>query len=219
MTKPVKKIKIPKGYIVIITGVPGSGKTTLSYELWQKFDEFRLVEETDIVREVIRGYTHFLQENFQDECYNPINLINITQKTKHLTYDELLEQCNYFQKSIEYIILRQKRKGIASIINGVHMMPETLIDISDLNNVVFINLFFSNTNEIVRRLKEREGEMFSEEYIPSLIKKNRTRNQKFKEISLKYKNKFFCIDVCEKTLSQSVNSVIECILMNLNSTM
>ena len=48
---------LPKDLIVFLSGVPGAGKTTLSYELLKKHNEFRLIEEeTDIIREVLRGY-------------------------------------------------------------------------------------------------------------------------------------------------------------------
>ena len=48
-----------KNLILLISGVPGAGKTTISYELLKKMDYFRIVQETDILREIIRGYNDF----------------------------------------------------------------------------------------------------------------------------------------------------------------
>ena len=41
---------LPQNLIVLISGVPGVGKTTISNELLKTHNEFRLVEETDIIR-------------------------------------------------------------------------------------------------------------------------------------------------------------------------
>ena len=45
---------------IVIIGQPGVGKTTISNELLKTHNEFRLVEETDIIREVLRGYESYL---------------------------------------------------------------------------------------------------------------------------------------------------------------
>ena len=36
---------IPDNLVVFICGVPGMGKTTISYELLKKYDKFRIIEE------------------------------------------------------------------------------------------------------------------------------------------------------------------------------
>ena len=46
--------EIPEGFIVFISGVPGVGKTTISYELLKRCNSFRIIEETDLIREVLR---------------------------------------------------------------------------------------------------------------------------------------------------------------------
>ena len=49
-------LQVPKDTIVFISGVPGSGKTTVAYELFKNYCDYRIVEETDIIREILRGY-------------------------------------------------------------------------------------------------------------------------------------------------------------------
>lgn len=71
------KITIPKGYIVFISGVPGSGKTTISYQLLKKIDDFRIIEETDLVREVLLGYNEFLLKEYKSKSQF-LETINIT---------------------------------------------------------------------------------------------------------------------------------------------
>ena len=36
---------LPENLIILISGVPGVGKTTISWELLKMYQEFRLVEE------------------------------------------------------------------------------------------------------------------------------------------------------------------------------
>ena len=57
-----KEYKLPQDLILLISGVPGVGKTTISNELLKTYKEFRLVEETDIIREILRGYKNRLIE-------------------------------------------------------------------------------------------------------------------------------------------------------------
>ena len=44
---------LPDDLIVLISGVPGAGKTTISYELLKIHTEIRLIEETDIIRDIL----------------------------------------------------------------------------------------------------------------------------------------------------------------------
>jgi 2-phosphoglycerate kinase len=115
--------ELPKGFIVFISGVPGVGKTTISYELLKMFDEFRIVEETDLIREVLRGYNDYIKDTFKDKSLLLFEELEISHHTKFLRYQEAKKQCNYMRKSFEKIISRQKRKGITTIINGVHIVP------------------------------------------------------------------------------------------------
>lgn len=55
---------IPEGFIIFVSGVPGVGKTTISYELLKRFNVFRIIEETDLIREVLLGYNAFLEHEF-----------------------------------------------------------------------------------------------------------------------------------------------------------
>ena len=57
---------LPKGFIVFISGVPGVGKTTISYELLKMFSAFRIIEETDLIREVLRGYNEYIENAFKE---------------------------------------------------------------------------------------------------------------------------------------------------------
>ena len=50
------EIEIPDGFIGFISGAPGVGKTTISYELSKRVCVFRIIEKTNLVREILRGY-------------------------------------------------------------------------------------------------------------------------------------------------------------------
>ena len=105
-------LQVPKDTIVFISGVPGSGKTTVAYELFKNYCDFRIVEETDIIREILRGYRKHLALmgiSIPDE---------ITPHNVFLDYATASRQCEVMMNSIIAIVHRQQRKEIPTIING-----------------------------------------------------------------------------------------------------
>lgn len=111
---------LPQNLIVLISGVPGVGKTTISNELLKTHNEFRLVEETDIIREVLRGYESYLTK------IGKLHTENIYSHDIFLSYEMAMQQCHIMKNPLINIIKRQQRKQIPSIINGVHIIPEEL---------------------------------------------------------------------------------------------
>ena len=89
---------LPDDLIVLISGVPGAGKTTISYELLKIHTEIRLIEETDIIRDILRGYNIYLKETcnfeFDKVCSHDI----------FLTYDMAKEQCKIIKNYHIYYI-------------------------------------------------------------------------------------------------------------------
>lgn len=146
-----KKYTLPNDLIVLISGVPGVGKTTISYELLKEHEEFRLVEETDIIREILRGYNEYL-ENIHDTPLNDV----IYEHDIFLSYDMAKHQCRIMKNSIINIIQRQQRKGIPTIINGVHIIPEELYLNIKSPNILFINLYVDSEAALWKRLKIRD---------------------------------------------------------------
>ena len=69
---------------------------------------------------------------------------------KLLSFTEVSLQCTHMKKSIIKIIERQQRKGISTIINGVHIVPEILAELGEKKNIIFINLFISDENKFLR---------------------------------------------------------------------
>ena len=110
-----KEYTLPSKLIVFISGIPGVGKTTISYELLKKYKDFRLVEETDVIREILRGYNLHMSS-----IYNLMPQ-DIYSHEVFLSYEMAKQQCNIMKNSILNIVKRQQRKEIPSIINGVHI--------------------------------------------------------------------------------------------------
>lgn len=165
-------INIPEGLILFISGVPGVGKTTISYELLKRIDRFRIIEETDLMRDILRGYNEFIIKEFGSRVNIDLDTIKISDHNKLLTYDEAKAQCRIMKNSIEQIVLRQRRKGIATIINGVHIIPEVLQEISCNSSVVFINLYISEEKEIYHRIFERDPHSYMLKNTPLIFKAN-----------------------------------------------
>lgn len=161
-----KEYKLPLDLIILISGVPGVGKTTISNELLKTYQEFRLVEETDIIREILRGYNNRLDELgkvSEDEIYAHDVLLN---------YDMAKQQCNIMKNSIINIIKRQQRKQIPSIINGVHIIPEELYTHISFPNILYIILYIKSEDALWERLKKRDPQKYKLECVPYLYKTN-----------------------------------------------
>ena len=207
------EFSIPDGLIVFISGVPGVGKTTISYELLRKINKFRIIEETDLVREVLRGYNDFLKNEFGNQVDFVFETIQITEHTKLLSFDEAKIQCNAMKKSLEHIVARQQRKGIASIINGVHVIPEVMNGIGN-NNIVYINLYVTNEQEIYKRILKRDPASYMLNYIPFIFQTNRDLYLSTEKLSLKY-NYIFNIDVTRLSIEDTIKKIILCISSNV----
>lgn len=202
---------IPDGLIVFISGVPGMGKTTISYELLKKFDKFRIVEETDLIREVLRGYNNHLKNEFGKQVDFIFDKICITDHKKLLSFDEAKIQCEFMQQSFKQIVARQQRKRIATIINGVHIVPEILDNILKDNTIAFINLYVTNEHEIYRRIYKRDATSYMLEHIPFIFQSNTDLYLSTEKIALN-KNNVFNINVTNLNISDTTNAIIDCIM-------
>lgn len=208
-------LSIPNGLIVFFSGVPGVGKTTISYELLKRYNEFRIIQETDLIREILRGYNDYISTTIKDQSTLSVlnTFISIPDHTKIFNYDELIDQCYIMKKSIEMIVARQQRKGISSIINGVHIVPEVLNGISCNGNVIFINLYIDTPEALRLRLLERDHQ----KYLPFLDVSFATNCSLYNSTSLlsqKYPHNFLNIDVTYLTVDQVLNEVIAFIELN-----
>jgi len=202
-------IEIPEGFIVFISGVPGVGKTTISYELLKRFNEFRIIEETDLIREVLRGYNYFLEQEFPTQSNDIMNQIKITDHTKLLSLEEAKQQCNFMRSSFEYIVDRQKRKGISSIINGVHIIPEALNGLAENRNVIYINLYITSEQALYTRLFNRNPESYMINHIPFIYKANMDLYTSTEKLSVKFPYLFNNVDVTELSVDETISKIMQ----------
>ncbi len=201
---------LPDGFIVFISGVPGVGKTTISYELLKRFSQFRIIEETDLIRETLRGYNEFIKSQFGDLSNFIFEKIHITDHTKLLTIDEAKEQCLFMKNSIEQIIARQQRKGISSILNGVHIIPEILNGIAQNKNVIYLNLFVTNEDVIHKRIFNRNPTSYMLEHIPLIFQTNKDLFISTDKLVQKNSKVFNNIDVTSLSVDDTIGTIIKC---------
>ena len=212
---PNIQIEIPEGFIVFISGVPGVGKTTISYELLKRFNTFRIIEETDLIREVLRGYNSFLNQEFPKQSYDILSKVKITDHTKLLSLEEAIQQCNIMRSSFESIVDRQKRKGISSIINGVHIVPETLNGLAENRNVIYINLYVTNEHALYNRLFNRNPESYMINHVSFIYKANIDLYTSTEKLSAKFPYLFNNVDVTELSVDETITKImqlLECLI-------
>lgn len=199
---------IPDNIVIFICGVPGMGKTTISYELLKKYEKFRIVEETDLIREVLRGYNDYLSRKFENQVRFIFEQIYITDHKKLLSFDDAKFQCEIMKTSFEQIVARQQRKGISTIINGVHIVPEVLADMLQNEKVVFINLYVTKEMEIYKRIFSRDSKSYMLEHIPFIFQTNNDLYFSTEKMAVKYRN-VFNVDVTDLSIDSTVSQIVE----------
>lgn len=201
---------IPKGFIVFISGVPGVGKTTISYELLKQCNEFRIIQETDLIREILRGYNDYLEAEIanKDIIKGIYEKISIPDHMKIFNFEELKEQCLIMKRSIEKIVARQQRKGISSVINGVHIVPEVLNGMGLNHNIVYVNLYINSKSDLRSRLSGRDEQKYMP-YLDVSFDANCSLYDSTSLLSLEQPYTFTNIDVTCLTVDQVVEKVIK----------
>lgn len=202
-----KNYILPKDLIILISGIPGVGKTTISYELLKLYDEFRLIEETDVIREILRGYNNHLITTYNME----IN--NIYSRNVFLSYDMAKQQCKIMKNSIINVVKRQQRKGIPSIINGVHIIPEELYRDLSFPNILYINLYLDSKEILCQRLKNRNPQKYNLECIPLLYQTNIDLNNSLNIIP-KNLCRWYSINISKLSIKETLSKINE-ILYNI----
>lgn len=207
---------VPDGFIVFISGVPGVGKTTTSYELLKKCNAFRIIEETDLIREVLRGYNAYLGSQFPQLSHEIGEKIRISDHTKLLSLSEAKQQCEIMLSSFEYIVARQQRKGIPSIINGVHVVPEMLNGLANNHNVIYINLYVNSERELYKRLVNRNPQSYMLEHIPFIFKTNVDLYYSTIKLAKDVPYLFNNIDITNMTVDETLCEIIKLIHCRTN---
>lgn len=204
-------LMIPEEFIVFISGVPGVGKTTISYELLKRFNAFRIIEETDIIRETLLGYNSFLRQEFPRQSRDILDKIKITDHTKLLSLDEAKQQCEFMRFSFEYIVGRQKRKGIPSIINGVHIIPEVLNGLSENQDIIYINLYIHSEQALYTRLVNRNPESYMINHVPFIFQTNLDLHASTEMLSKKFPNTFNNVDITDLSIDDTICRITQLI--------
>ena len=208
----MEKIKsIP--FILLISGVPCVGKTTISYKLLEEYPFFKRITELDMIKTVIRS---IIKEN---DCSYPNNEFNcLFCSTTDSNYDIFKQQAIILSRYVKEIVIRQKKRCIPTIIEGINIIPSVYFNNSIpiegfKDNVLFVNLYISNEQEHIKRrfqrCKERNYTM-NDEQIKEKIFKYKDKNLILHQETLKLANKVnnvFSIDISGMSQASIVHAI------------
>lgn len=216
--------------VLIITGLPCIGKTTVAYELLKKFPQFRSVTEMDIIRTVIRKVVDDLE--VKDYC----NKENIKQNYEKLfrslrecNYDTACEQSKQLVPFVKDIVFRQQRRNIPTIIEGAEIIPITYFDDNKKTcwmdeNIIFIYLYITDEVEHKRRrinrCKDRGydiNEVKENEMVYKIRNEKHIRLLRDAQMLSKTNNNILTIDVSNSSVEEVCNLIIEQITRYYNN--
>jgi len=141
--------------------------------------------------------------------------LQIYDHTKLLSLSEAKEQCAIMKQSILNIFARQQRKGISSIINGVHIVPEMFVELHKNPNVIFINLYVDNENVLTSRIKNRDPKSYMLDNISFIYQSNIDLYESNRKLSMIDELTFCNINVSSLNLDTVTQKISECIQMKL----
>ena len=199
--------KFPNNMIILISGAPGIGKTTLSHLLLSAFPELLMIEETDIIREILLGYDEYLT----DKKIN--NLNKVLDHNVIMDYEMALKQCHIMKASIRNIILRQQRKEIPTIINGVHIIPEILYDYLNFPNIIYIILYTDSQRDLEKHYISRNDHKHPKS-LPLIFDMNKKLFRRSLNLIGDKKN-VFVINVSELSASNTNEIIVKQIIKYL----
>ena len=177
----------------------------------KRFNAFRIIEETDLIREVLLGYNSLLEQEFPRQSRDILDKIKITDHTKLLSFDEAKQQCEFMRFSFEYIVGRQKRKGIPSIINGVHIIPEVLNGLAENQDIIYINLYIHSEQALYTRLVNRNPESYMINHVPFIFQTNLDLHASTERLSKKFPHTFNNIDITDLSIDDTICRITQLI--------
>ena len=147
--------------ILILTGIPCIGKTTVAYEIVRRFPHFQRVVEMDIVSDSVRATLKnltndgLLEKSAVDGEYSAL-FESITVHGLSVTKSQAEKLLPY----VKELILRQQKRKIPTVIEGAEIIPSLFFPSGTpyewLNEkVVFVNLYVSDEQEQRKRRNSR----------------------------------------------------------------
>lgn len=201
-----KRVKIPLELVLIISGMPGVGKTTLALNLVKKYCEFRSLNQMNLLR--------FATRYFSEE---PDNFGVLQEGLRFQTYEEGKLHMLKLAPVIKTFAERQLEKKIPTIIEGIDFYPPCLL----LNNknevffdkVLFINLYCSRESTHYSRLRKREVQRQQnpttvDAYFSNIRKKNALLHEDILQLEAVNARSIDVADLNERQVLRETESVI-----------
>ena len=113
--------------------------------------------------------------------------------------------------SFEYIVGRQKRKGIPSIINGVHIIPEVLNGLAENQDIIYINLYIHSEQALYTRLVNRNPESYMINHVPFIFQTNLDLHASTERLSKKFPYTFNNIDITDLSIDDTICRITQLI--------
>lgn len=207
-------MKEPLVPLLLISGMPGVGKSTIAHNILANNPDYIIIEEVDIIREALRGYINSNSDNLNISKHDKEILNNASYE---LNTEDFLYQCKLLQPSILAICKRLRRKNIPAIIEGVNLdfvsMFANLRSI--LSNFSCINFYISDEKSHHKNLlnKYKRGGELTSEFEDIIVQRAKLCYDRLNIfISQNSEVSIFNVDLSTNTCNPSPNEQIKHIL-------
>ncbi len=158
--------KLPSGFVVVINGASGAGKTSVAWALSRKYN-IPTVFSTDIVREALRYGVGASSDAERAVLLNSSFLAHkklsesVSKNPSSAIIEGYRRQCDVMLGSILRVMSRIRGKRDPTIIEGVNIIASQVfseIPNDPLNRILFINLYIESVEIHTNRLRRRGAE-------------------------------------------------------------
>jgi 2-phosphoglycerate kinase len=156
LLKAKKKIrKSKKPWLIIITGVPATGKSTLAIQLAAKLD-WKIALGADEIKAIMKKYDK--NKYLRTSSHNAWKLLG--ERNKRNILEGFKRYSLALKPGVDIVIKKSKKTGENLIIEGVHLVPRLYREISGFNKLFIVvksDFSYGHLDRIKNKVFERHN--------------------------------------------------------------
>jgi len=155
MNIPKLRGKIPKGFVIFITGTNGVGKTSTAIRVSKKLG-MRVIEINSL-RQALRSQKMLFEKAGDIKNYNllkkPTYSLDEPKDTYPIVKSDFQKQCELLSPVITGVAEYYTKEQVSTVFEGINILP-TMLNIP-CRYVLFVHLYIGNEQALKKRLDRK----------------------------------------------------------------